>query len=319
MRDRARAELIRTIALVALCAIAIGLVRGRLFDRHQRIKETTDVYPLPPPAEVVVMSLGYRSAFADVLWAHLLVSQGLHLMERRRYENITLLLDAINELDPTFRDPYRLADALITFNANKTPIEEVRKARAIMERGVRARPLDAELWLFLGEFTAFIAPGTYLTDPAEQAQWRLDGARMLARAAELSGNDANIAWQAIGAARFLGQAGQRDAEIRFLERTLVVTDDEELKDKLRARLNLLRGAQRDADRAERLPRLEKGIWDMRHHDLPFVTRLRYMAIGPPRDPARCAGVARARATECASSFREWEERSEAERAPAMGR
>lgn len=310
---RARAEALRTLGLVALCALAVALVRGRLFDQHQRIRETSDVYPLPPPPEVVVMSLGYRSAFADVLWAHLLVSQGLHLMERRRYENITPLLDTINELDPTFGDPYRMTDALVTFNANKIPVEDVRKARAIMERGVKNRPLDAELWLVLGQFTAFIAPSSYLTEPAEQEQWRVDGARFLARAAELSGDNASVAWQAIGAARYLGRAGERDAEIRFLERTMVVTDDEELKEKLRARLAVLRDKQRDAERAERFTRLERGIWDMRHHDVPFVTRLRYMALGPPRDPVACAGAARARDAACAASFREWEERSEAER------
>jgi hypothetical protein len=310
---RARGDLLRTLALVLVCAVAVALVRGRLFDQHQRIRETSDVYPLPPPPELAVMSLGYRSALADLLWAHLLVSQGLHMMEHRRYENITLLLDAINELEPTYRDPYRLTDALVTFNSNKTPVEDVRKAREIMERGVKNRPLDAELWLVLGQFTAFIAPNSYLTDPAEQEQWRLDGARMLARAAELSGDNASVAWQAIGAARYLGKAGARDAEIRFLERTLVVTDDEELKEKLRARLAVLLDKQRDAERAERFPRLERGIWDMRHDDVPFVTRLRYMALGPPRDPAACAGAARAREAACASSFREWEERSEAER------
>jgi hypothetical protein len=313
MSARGRADLLRTLALVAVCAAAVALVRGRLFDQHERIRETSDVYPLPPPPEVVVMSLGYRSAFADVLWGHLLVSQGLHLMERRRYDNITLLLDAINELDPTFRDPYRLTDALVTFNSSKTPVEDVRKARAIMERGVKNRPLDAELWLGLGQFTAFVAPGSYLTDPAEQEQWRLDGARMLARAAELSGDNASVAWQAIGAARYLGRAGARDAEIRFLEHTMVVTDDEELKANLRARLALLLDKQRDAERAARFTRLERGVWDMRHNDVPFVTRLRYMALGPLRDPAACAGAARAREAACAPSFREWEERTEAAR------
>lgn len=309
------------LAMALLGAALVSLVRGPLFERHRRIKETSDIYVLPPPREVVVMSLGYRSALADLLWAHLLVSQGLHMMEKRRHENITLLLDAINELDPTFRDPYRLADALITFNASTTPVEEVRKARAIMERGVQNRPLDAELWLGLGEFTAFIAPSSYLVDPAEKEQWRVDGARMLARAADLSGGDAYIAWQAIGGARLLGAAGARDAEIRFLQRTLIVTDDEELKELARTKLGSLLGKKREDDlvkeaqaRLDRFGRLEKGIWDLRHEDVPFVTRLRYMVLGPPRDPAYCAGPRHAAEAACASSFRDWEERTEAERA-----
>lgn len=322
MSPRARADLLFTLALVLVSGVVVALVRGPIFERHQRIKESSDVYVLPPPREVVVMSLGYRSALADLLWAHLLVSQGLHMADKRRFDNITLLLDAINELEPTYRDPYRLADALITFNANKTSVEEARKARAIMERGVENRPLDAELWLGLGEFTAFIAPGSYLTDPAEQAQWKLDGARMLVRAAELSGNDSYIAWHALGAGRMLGAAGARDAEIRFLQRTLIVTDDEELKGIARTKLERLLRAQREdelvreeRERLERFSRLEKGIWALRHEDLPYVSRLRYMALGPPRDPAYCAGPKHADEAACAPTFRDWEERSEAARAP----
>lgn len=307
---RGRGDLLRTLAIVAVAAAALLLVRQRLFDQHRRIQETSDVYVLPPPREVVVLSLGYGAALADLLWAHLLVEQGLHSMEKRRYENIVLLLDAINELDPTFREPYRLADALITFNAKTTPIEEVRKARAIMERGVQNRPLDAELWLGLGEFTAFIAPGSYLTDPAEQEKWRVDGAHMLARAAELSGDRSDIAWQALGGARYLSKAGQRDAEIRFLRRTLIATDDEELKEKARARLVFLLGEQFDADGAAFAERL----YGIRHRDIPYVTRQRYVVLGPPRDPARCAGAARARLPECAGSFRDLEERAEIEKA-----
>lgn len=306
MSARARADVVRTVAIAAFAALAIVLVRAPLFERHRQIKETSDIYGLPPPRQVVAMSLGYRAAAADLLWAHLLVSQGLRLMEKRRYENMVPLIDTINELDPTFRDPYRLADALITFDATKTPIEDVRAARAIMERGVKHRPLDAELWLSLGEFTAFIAPGSYLTDPEEQAKWRLDGAHMLVRAAELSGNNSAIAWHALGGARHLSKAGARDAEIRFLERTLVVTDDDELKEKVRARLDQLLGSQR----MERFGQLEKGVWDMRHEDLPFVSRLRYMALGPPRDADYCAGPKHASEARCAPSFRAWEERLE---------
>ncbi|APR78447.1 Hypothetical protein A7982_03794 [Minicystis rosea] len=303
---KGRADLLRTVGLMIAAALALAFVRAPLFDQHRRVKETSDIYPLPPPREVSLMSLGYRAALADMLWAHLMVSQGLHTIARRRYENIIPLIGTINELDPTFRDPYRMADALVTFNSKHTPVEDARAVRAIMERGVQNRPLDAELWLGIGEFTAFIAPGTYLTDPAEQEQWRTDGARMLERAAELSGNNAHIAWQAIGGARYLSRAGARDAEIRFLQRVLVVTDDESLKEKVRAML----GAQRAAEQEELFRRLERGVWDMRHHDLPYVTRLRYMVLGPPRDPAQCAGPALALDPACSPSFRTWEDRTE---------
>jgi hypothetical protein len=306
-RSEVASEMGRTLGLVLAGALGIALARGPLAATHHRVKETADLYALPPPRELVVLSLGYRSALADLLWAHVLVSQGLHNEEHRRFDNLIRLLEAINELEPTYRDPYLFADALITFQAKETPREEVLAARAIMERGMANRPLDADLWLAAGEFVAFVSPGTYLTDPAEQAQWRIDGARMLARAAELGGDNANISWQALGGAGILSRAGQRDAAVRFLRRTLAVTDDPELKEKVELQL----GKLLDDEREDAFHRVEAGIRAVHDRELPQVTkRSEYMLLGPPRDPAYCAGATHAAETACATTWREWEERSE---------
>jgi hypothetical protein len=299
--------------MVCAAALVITLVRGPLTATHRRVKETSDVYGLPPPPQLAVLSLGYRSALADMLWAYVLVSQGLHTEQRRRFDNLVHLLDAINELEPTYRDPYLFADALITFQTKATPHDEVVATRVILERGTKNRPLDGEVWLVAGEFVAFIAPGSYLTDPAEQAAWRIDGSRMLARAAELGGNNSNIAWQAIGGASILSGAGERDAAIRFLRRTLAVTDDRDLQFQIEAQLGRLLGEERD----DILRRLESGIHDVRHQDLPFVARIEYMLLGPPRDPAYCAGPAHAGELACSPTWRAWEERSEEARAAAL--
>jgi hypothetical protein len=324
--DDRRAAL-RTLGLVLAAALVIATVRGPLFARHAHLRETSDVYALPPPRELAVLSLGYRSALADLLWAHVLVSQGLRTGERRRFDNLVRLLDSINELEPTYREPYLLAEPLITFQASETPREEVLAARAIMERGVQNRPLDAELWLRLGQFVAVLAPGTYLTDPAEQARWRVEGAEMLRRAAELAGDSSYIAWQAMGGAKYLSRSGQ----IRFLEQMLAFTSDEELKDKAQAKLDRLvaeekslerdweeeRRVRQEIERAQLFRRLDEGIFAARHGDLPHVTRMEYMLLGPPRDPAYCAGGAHAREPACAPSWRAWEELSEEARGPAL--
>lgn len=303
-----------TAAIALACALAVASVRASLFQANARVKETSDVYVLPPPEQVVTLSLGYRSALADLLWAHVLVSQGLHTIERRRFENLTLLLDAVNELDPTFREPYLLADALITFQ-NETPREEVLKARAIMELGVKNRPLDGELWLVLGQFVAFIAPGTYLTDPEEQNRWRLEGAQMLARAAELGGDNSNIGWQAFGGAGILQRAGQIEASISFLRRTIAVTEDPELREKAEKQLAWML-AKKSAE-IDQLADAKKWQTDRRRYeafqetwrrDLPFVTKSTLLLLGPPRDAAWCAGTERALSPGCAATWKDWSDR-----------
>jgi hypothetical protein len=299
---------IRTIAIVVAAALVVALVRGPLFEATRHVRETSDVYDLPPPEDVVVLSLGYRSAVADLLWARVLVSQGLRTQEKRRFDNLTLLLDAINTLDPTFREPYRLADALITFQPGVGRADAI-KARQIMERGLAARPLDGELWLDAGEFIAFIAPASgWLADADEVARWRLDGAHMLARAADLGGNQSFITAQALGGAGLLSKAGERDAAIRFYRRTLAVTDDPELKDKIQALLDHLVGEKNAQARQDLFHRLEQGILDAWHHDVPYVARRRLMILGPPRDPAYCAGDAHRLEPACAGSWQEWEDR-----------
>jgi hypothetical protein len=298
-----RAKLV-TLGLVLASATAIGAVRGTLAGINQHVKEESDVYVLPPPDQVVTLSLGYRSALMDLLWAHVLVSQGLHTFERRRFENLSLFLDSINELDPTFREPYLNADALYTFQGFEPSHAEVLKARDVMERGTRELPYDGQIWLSLGEFVAFIGPGTYLTDEAEAQQWRIDGARILARAAELGGENANITWHTLGAAGIFHRAGERDAEIRLRLRALAVTDDPELQERLRRELGkLLSEEQKDIS-----INLDRKLVDLWQRDLPIVPRAMMLVLGPPVEPARCAGPGHERDPACAFTWRDWAER-----------
>jgi hypothetical protein len=289
-----------TPLVLAAGALLVRGVQADLAARHAHLRETSDSYGLPPPEETVRLSLGYRAALADVLWMHVLVSQGEHMLERRRYENLTRLIDTINALDPSFRDPYLFADALVTFQAGDTPIEEIRKVREILELGVKNRPFDAEMWLTLGQFVRLVAP-SYLTDPAEKEAWRRDAGPMLLRAAELSGDNASIAWQAIGGAR----AMERDAGIRFRKRVLAVTDDEELKERLTKEIAALEGE----GEAESIRRREAAFRELWRRDVPFVERRGVVLIlGPKRDPARCAGDGHETVPECALTWRDWAER-----------
>ncbi len=309
-----RAGALRTAAIVLGAAVVIALVRGPLFDAHKHARETTDVYTLPPPRELTALSLGYRSALADLLWAHVLVSQGLHTEQHRRYGNLIPFLDAINTLEPTYGAPYRFAESLITFQSKTTPVEEVRTARAILERGLANRPLDADLWLEAGEFVAFVAP----RPTSRTRRSRRSGRRTApgcSSARRSGGDNANIAWQAIGAARLLGKAGERDAQIRFLTRTLAVTDDAELQDKIKAQLAILTRDERQEERQEATMREQEenlrmatALKAVKARDIPQIKRSEYVLLGPPRDPAYCAGEAHEQELACAPTWHAWEER-----------
>lgn len=314
-----KGDLTTTVAF--LCAGALALATQLpARESNRAIKAATDAYLLPPPDQLVTMSLGHRAAMADVLWADLLVSQGLRLKERRRFALVVNYLDGINELDPTWRDPYRLADSLITLQAERAPKEEVIAARRILERGVKNHPNDAELAMVLGTFVGYLAPSSYIDDDPELAdQWRRDGATYLARAAELAPKDENIVWQTIGSARIFANMGKIDRAVEMYSHVLATTEDPELRSTIESLIDSLgkekRLGEREVAITQRRAR-KKVMEQLWHARYPGATLNQVLVLGFPRDSALCSGGSRSAYFDdprCSHSWLEW-----AERAPLGG-
>lgn len=290
------------VALVAGSAFGIGELRARLLPRFAAVRDKTDVYTLPSPEQVVVASLGYRSALADLLFAHVLVWHGIHFQEKRRLDHAADYLDTVTALDPTFREPYYYGDTLIAMQPVKPRHEDYVRARRLLERGLAARPGDTELWLSTGQFLAYMA-APWLEDPKEREEWRLAGARILARACELVGENENIPYNCIIAAGLFDKAGEREANIQFLERVLAVSDDEAIRERALAYLEHALGERSLEARRFRSDSLRRA-WK---EDLPFVSLTTELLLGPPTNPAACAGLGRENA-DCASSWAAWRAR-----------
>jgi hypothetical protein len=283
-----------------LAASAVAYARPQLLTRARADKGGSDVFALPPPALLSALSLGYRSALADWLYSSTVVAYGIHAEEHRRFEFVGQYLESIVALDPQFCQTYRYADTFIVFQAvgNPSP-DDVRTAKRILEQGLVNCPTDGPLWLSAGQFMAFI--GTqFLTDPDEIKRFRMDGARALARSAELVSENQNVQWQALAAAGIFTKEGERESAIRFYERVQAITDDDELKTRVG---RYLAAAQREGtiERGQRRAPLFKELWG---RDMPFVTRTELLVLGPPYDPARCAGAGTPPAI-CAESWAAW--------------
>jgi tetratricopeptide (TPR) repeat protein len=304
MSDQGRARGARLVGSLVLVAAAFGVteLRGTLLERTAKLQEKSDVYGLPSPDQVVVASLGYRSAFADLLFANVLVWHGLHFAEKRRLEFAADYLDTVAALDPTFRETYYFGDTLITMQPVKPRHEDYVRARELLEKGLAARPSDTELWISAGQFIAYVA-APWLDDSKEMAAWRLAGAKILAHACELVGSNEDLPYQCISAAGILDKAGERDAQIQFLERVLATSDNEVLRDQV---LGYLEHALGDRSR-ERLRAREDRLRNAWRSDLPFVDLTKELIVGPPLDAAACAGVL-APAIQCATTWADWRAR-----------
>jgi tetratricopeptide (TPR) repeat protein len=282
-------------ALVAVAALTVGRLRPPLNAAFLGTKSQDDVYPLPPTAQLTAMSLGYRSALADLIFAHVLVSAGIHFQEKRGFEFASKYIEAVNALDPKFELPYRMADGLITLQAKPVGAQAYRQARKILERGMAEFPYSQGIWTSAGMFLAYLGP-TGNIEGDELADWKLAGARALARSCELVGSQEPPPQQCIVAAGLLSKAGEAAAARQFTERMLALNDDPEVRRFMAALLEQKVGAE-ERDRLHERREQFKRAWST---DLPFVSRGAVLAIGPRWDSAACAGVGG-----CATSWRAW--------------
>jgi tetratricopeptide (TPR) repeat protein len=288
------------LGCLATCALGIGAVRPRLADAFHKLKATSDVYALPSPDHAIVASLGWRSALADVIFANMLVSYGLHFQEKRRFEFAGNYLDTIVALDPKFRQPYMFSDTLLTVQPVVPRKEDYVKARDLLERGMQAFPTDGELWTAAGQFLAYLAPPR-LGDKKLEEEWRMEGARRLARACELLGSNEALPYHCITAAGLFSSAGNREAVVQFLERVLAVSDNDEIRELALGYLERVVG-EREREQAERRFQRFNEAWSK---DLPFVSKNTLLVIGPRFDSARCSGIAAREDAGCASSWQAW--------------
>jgi hypothetical protein len=279
------AELV-SVALGIAAAIGIALFQPRLADEAKTVKQRDDVFVLPPPAQLRAMTLGYKHATADLLWAKLLVEWGTHNQEKRPFPDVTRYLDGILAVEPDFPTLYEFVDTILVYGPTPGTPDDARTARAYLERGTRERPYDHAVWLHYGQFLAFLAP-SFLTDKAEIDSWRKDGAFALMRAVELGGDPD----RSLSASTILTAAGEKKAVIRGLQRSYAMTDDPETRRQIAFKLQRLE-ASSDAETAVSIVENE---WRKKYR---FLSRSAALLLGPSRSPAACAGPSSYERKEC---------------------
>jgi hypothetical protein len=265
------------LACVLAGALGIAALQPGLARNIHKLHQRDDVFLLPPPRELRAMTLGYRAAATDLLWAKLILEYGVHFQEKRAFPDVTRYIDGILSVEPDFQTLYLYVDTLLVWTSPAAHEEDARKARSYLERGTRERPYDPEVWLHYGQFTAFLAP-SFLKSEAEIQQWRKDGALAIMRAVEL-GADAD---RSLAASTILRKSGDRDANIKFLERAYAMTDDPETRQQILYKMKML-DATSDAEISQTAIEREcRARWR-------FLTRGECLLVGPARSAATCAG------------------------------
>jgi hypothetical protein len=268
------------IGVALLCAIGISRVQPFLAHAIHKLKQRDDVVLLPPPERLPALTLGYKSAAADLLWVKLVLESGLHWQERRAFPEMPRYIDSIIAVEPDHPVLYQFVDTFLLLTPVPATDKEARLARQYMERGTRERPYDPDVWLHYGQYIAFLAP-SFLKDENEIEAWRRDGAFAILKAVEL-GADAG---RSLGALTMLRNAGETQAAIAHLRKAYALANDEETRLSLMMKFKQLGASVMDNDVAKTTVDNE---WRARY---PFLSRGTTLLIGPYRSPTACAGPA----------------------------
>jgi tetratricopeptide (TPR) repeat protein len=291
--------------LFSLAALGVSRVQPRLALQIHALKDTDDVYPFPPPPVLRLATLGYVATATDVLWGKLLVENGVHWSEHRAFPDLEHYLDAIVELDPTYRPLYQYVDSLLCYRPMNGHEPEARETRAYLERGTRELPNDPEIWTKYGQFMAFMGP-SYLNNEDERKAWKRLGASALMQAVDLGADmHLGIAASAMLDSRF----GEHQTSVQFLERAYALAQDDTTREELSARLALARRelagdsqVLHDIEQTDRQRAMVDVLQSRWRRDYPFLSLSAYLLFGPIPDRNHCAGSASATERECA---RDW--------------
>jgi hypothetical protein len=202
------ASLVAVVAgLLLLGAAEFGLQRA--FETRWPQRSVERLLYLPSGRHIDVMALGFRGAYADILWMKAIGYFGGHTLTDREYPWLFHILDQVTTLDPSFRYPYFFGGIALSVAAGRAE-ESIR----ILRKGMSRYPGDWRFPFYIG-FNYFYLLG----DPGRAAAY-------MHYAASLSGSPGYLPRLA---ASLMAESGQSAAAIRFLQTVAEGTRDESVR------------------------------------------------------------------------------------------
>lgn len=229
-------------------------------------------YFLPSTEALPWLSLGFREAFADVIFVRALVYYGEELHHRGSLDFFDSYALAAIQLDPYFRRAYLWGGSVGLYRTQNSTIPESSflSAIALLKQGYARFKPDGEFAWELGSVMAYEYLPT-LEDGARKTELKAEAAEYLSEAAELG---AGPAWLSLSSSSTLMKLGKRERARSFLQRIFPAVTDPAMKARIRRRLAIL-----DAeDIAERQERGLLRINAARKHFFPQLSLRDYLVL-----------------------------------------
>jgi hypothetical protein len=274
MAPRLRAAL----ALGSLLLLAGGLTfvaRRQAAGLRAGWPPEADLMYLPTATTLRRLSLGHTELAADLVAARANVYFGTQLAARAPQRWLDQYLHTALDLDPRFHRLYASGAAMVVYHGGKITPEDVLKANAILERGVKVFPTDWNLVFQLGFNQFFELPSVRPDDPRLPA-WRQAGLEVLRRAALLEGVPP---WLPSLVARLLTRQGAEALAIKHLEQAYAATSSAETREQIGAKLEELRGRRLREEVEEGRRQFEADL----ARGYPYAPEAFSVIAGPRRD------------------------------------
>lgn len=266
----------RLIVAVLLIAALAGVwsLRSCAMNQYLATQTYEDIYYLPPPDWLEVMSLGYRRALADLIWLRALVYFGDEFMNEGEVKHVHNYGESMLKLDPDFRRVYSWVGVAGVYTPKGSPPEFIEQAVDVLRRGVERFPDDGELAWDAGATIMYELLPHLPKDEPSRARLEAEGNEHMMAAARLG---AGPDWLVITNATALRKLGENDRELRHLEEMYALVRDPEVKAEIEVRLSQLR----DEAYAEAFRRANEEFEERRIAEFPYMPSGLYFFVADP--------------------------------------
>ena len=261
---------------VAVVAMLFGLstLRARSMEHYLATQTYEDIYYLPPPAWLKVMSLGHREALADLIWMRALIYFGDEFANAGTVRHVFRYGRSLIGLDPDFRRAYKWVGLAGLYTPKGSSTEFMEQAIEVLKEGADRFRDDGDLAWDAGASIAYdLVPHLGEDDPRREAL-QLQANEYMMTAARLG---AAPDWLVLTNASQLRKLGQADRALRHLEEMYATVRDPNIKQQIGIQLQVMRN-QAYAEAFQDVNR----EFDARHQaELPYLPESLYFFIADP--------------------------------------
>lgn len=240
-------------------------------DERASWPKTADTL-LVPPAEAVPFAGAVvgRELLADVVWARMLVYYGGNWAGEGDLSQLEPLIDVVMALAPRFKPVYEFAAYATTYKGGTATQAEFQTSVRYLERAMRQYPDDYRYFWIAGLRYYY---DLWSPDPAVKRRYRERGADLIEQAMRKPNAPADLATTA---ASMRSKLGQHERAVDSLRQMVLITDNQEARDKMLQRLRVER-----PDLADEVERAAEALNEEWQRDMPSVPLDLYILLGPP--------------------------------------